>query len=263
MPVMRTRPAAFALALSSLLLIVAGVAVDGSMLTLPLHARAACTDSSDNVTYITSNGTYCEGPNPAIRPWLGALIAALGIALLVVAFRLDRRPGERPRQGWRAVRAWAAPLLWLAAIPAVSVLLGYVILRWEVGEPACQITYGFFGSTASCPVSAIVPSVLVPGLLYLVPVRWIPTSNPRKRIAAITASFLGLASLAGFVWALFSQGPTVDIDSGLLPPLLPPGDAGLVFGTVGWLSALIALLVIAKLPFGINDASAPQKATTV
>jgi hypothetical protein len=94
----------------------------------------------------------------------------------------------------------------------------------------------------------------VPGLLYLVPVRWIRTSNPRKRIAAITASFLGVTSLAGFLWALFTQGPRIEIDSGLLPALLPPVDAGLVIGTVGWLMALIALLVIAKLPLGSGAA---------
>ncbi|MHB8613641.1 MAG: hypothetical protein ACYDAL_14640 [Candidatus Dormibacteraceae bacterium] len=247
---MRTRPAAFALALSSLLLIAAAVAVDGWMVSLPTHVRAACTDSPNNVTYITPSGTYCEGPNPLMQLWLGPLIAVLGIGLFVVAWRLDRRPGERPRQGWNAVRAWGAPLLWLAAIPAASALLGYLILSWELSGPSCETTY-FFGSTSICPVSAVVPSVLVPGLLYLVPVRWLSATNPRRRSAATAASVLGVASLVGFLWALFSQGPTIEIDSGILsPPLLPPGEAGFVIGTVGWLSALIALLVIAKLPLG-------------
>jgi len=250
MPIMRTRPAAFALAFSSLLLIAVGVVLDGWMATLPSNVRAACTDAASNSTYVTASGTYCEGPNPLIQLWLGPLIAALGIGILVAAWRVDRRPGERPRQGWTALRAWAAPLLWLAVIPAVAVPLGYAILSQEMSGSSCQTTNGFIGSTSICPVSVVVPSVLVPGLLYLVPLRWLTGTNPKRRTAAVTASVLGIACLVGFGWALSSEGPTVEIDSGVLPPLLPPGEIGFAIATIGWLSALIALLVIAKLPLG-------------
>ena len=80
------------------------------------------------------------------------------------------------------------------------------------------------------------------------PVRWLGTSTPRKRIAAITALALGAATVAGFVLALRAEGPTIEVDYGALVfPLLPPGLSGLVIGGVGWLLTLIALLVIAKL----------------
>jgi hypothetical protein len=72
----------------------------------------------------------------------------------------------------------------------------------------------------------------------------------------------GRGQSGGFLWALFSQGPTVEIDSGVVPDLLPPGVVGLVIGTLGWLSALIALLVIAKVPPG-SDAALRDSAPTV
>jgi len=250
--------AAFSVALASLLLVAAGVAVDGWMTLQPLHVRAACSDSANNITYITPTGSYCEGPNPAIRPWLGVLIAVLGLGLLFVAWKLDRRSDALPRQGWKAFRAWAAPLLWLAAIPAVSVLLGYFVLAAVVNRQSCQMTYEFIGSTAICPVSALIPAVLVPGLLYLVPLRWLWTTNPRRRIAAITASILGVGSVTAWFWALFSQGPTIEIDSGILPPVLPPGAAGLAIGAVSWLLTLIALLAIAKLQVPGANRDAPM-----
>ncbi len=79
--------------------------------------------------------------------------------------------------------------------------------------------------------------------------------TPCERLGAKTR-ILGVANLAGFLWALFSQGPAVEIDSGLLPALLPPGDPGLVIGTAGWLLALIALPVIAKLPLAPGSGAA-------
>src|ERR1700716_2535896 len=187
---MRNRPGAFALALSALLVIAGGFAVDGWMLTIPSHVRAACTASPDNVTYITAEGTYCMGRNPAFQPWFGALVAILGVGLLVAAWRFDRRPYERPRQGWTALRAWAAPLLWLALLQFAAVPLKFLIAGLEVREPTCTI-YGFIGAIAECPVSALVPSVLIPGLLNVVPVRWLWTADPRTRIAAVAASSLG------------------------------------------------------------------------
>lgn len=248
---LRTRPAAFALAVTALLLIAAGVAADGWMLTIPSYVPAPCTQSSNIVT-ITSDGTYCEGPNPAIQPWLGLVLAALGVGLLVMDWTVDRRPFERPRQGWKSLRAWGAPLLWLALVPIIAAPVGYLVLGWEVRKPTCQIAYGFlFGSSSECPVSALVPSVLIPGLLNLVPFRWLWIADPRTRIAAISASTLGVAGLVGSLWELFAQGPTFEVDSDfIVPSLPPPGPSGLALGTVIWLLTLIALLVIAKLPVG-------------
>jgi hypothetical protein len=252
---LRTRPGSFALALSALLLIAAGFAVDSWMLTIPSHVRAACTDSSSNITYITADGTYCEGPNPLIQPWLGVVIAALGVGVLVMAWTVDRRPFERPRQGFRAFRAWGAPLLWLALVPIIAVPLASFLFDSEVREPTCQITPGFiFGYTAECPVSALVPSVLIPGLLNLVPLRWLWTANPRTRIAAVVASALGAAGLVGGLWDLFAQGPMVEVNSSFFLPALPPqGPYGFALGMDIWLLTLISLLVIAKLPLGMAD----------
>jgi hypothetical protein len=254
---LRTRPAAFALAVIALLLIGGGVAGDVWMLTVPSRVPAPCTESSATVTYITPDGTYCMSPNPVIQPWLGVLVSALGVCLLVAAWKFDRRPLERPRQGLKALRSWGAPLLWLALLPILAAPIGYVVLDLEVSKPACQISNGWFTSTAECPVSSILPSVLIPGLLSLLPFRWLWTTDLRTRIAAITASALGVAGLTGSIWMLFAEGPTIEVDSGfILPPLPPPGQSGLALATVIWLSALIALLVIAKLGLGKPDYTA-------
>lgn len=237
------------------MLIAAGFAVDAWMLNIPSHVRAACTDSTADTTYITANGTYCEGPNPMIQPWFGVVITALGVGVLVMAWRVDRRPFERPRQGFRALRAWGAPLLWLALVPIIAVPLASFLFDSEVREPTCQITPEFiFGYTAKCPVSALVPSVLIPGLLNLVTLRWLWTANPRTRIAAVVASALGAAELGGGLWGLFAQGPMVEANSNFFGPDLPPlGPYGFTLGTVIWLLTLLSLLVIAKLPLGMAD----------
>src|SRR5207249_3605258 len=210
------------------------------MVSLPSNVPTSCTESGV--------GTYCAmGPNPAIQLWLGLVMVALGIGLLVIAWRFDRRPNQRPRQGWEALRSWGAPLLWLAVIPIVAVPVAFIVAGWEVRRPSCQI-YVFIGATAECPVSTLIPSVLIPGLLNLVPLRWLWAADPRTRIAAIAASMLGVAGLVGSLWALVAQGPVVTIDYGIfLPPLPPPGQSGVGFGTVIWVATLIALLVIAKL----------------
>ena len=260
---LRTRLGAFALGVSSLLLIAAGVALDGWMITLPSNVPTSCTESGV--------GTYCaESPNPAIQLWLGLVVVALGIGLLVIAWRFDRQPNERPRQGWEALGSWGAPLLWLAVIPIVALPVALILAGWEVRRPSCQI-YFFVGATAECPVSTLMPSVVIPGLLNLVPMRWLWTTDPRTRIAAIAASMLGVAGLVGSLWALIAQGPVVTIEYGLFPLALPPpGLSGAGFGTVIWVATLIALLVIAKLPFsvaggpaGINHGIEPAKSSGI
>ena len=244
---MRTRRGSFALSLSSLLLIAAGVAVDVWMFTLPTYVRTSCTELGGGAS------TCSYEPNPSIQLWLGLVIAVLGVVLLAVAWRFDRRPNERPRQGWQALRAWGAPLLWLAVVPIIAAPVAYLLIAWKVREPTCQITNGWFGSWAECPVSALIPVVLVPGLLNLVPMRWLWISVARTRLAATSASVLGVAGLVGSLLALSSQGPTIEIGFGIFPPLPPPGLAGLAVGTVIWLSSLIALLVIAKVPVVKHD----------
>src|ERR1700676_4356891 len=97
---LRTPRGAFALAVGSLLLIAAGVALEVWMLRLPSLARTPCNGSSAIVTYVTADGgIYCEGSNPLIQPWLGLLVAAVGVGFLVVSWRFERRVGWNVHRG--------------------------------------------------------------------------------------------------------------------------------------------------------------------
>jgi hypothetical protein len=245
---LRTRWGAFALAMTSILLMAGGVLTDGWMSTLPSNVIASCT--ADVCT---------ERPNPAIQLWLGLVLVALGVGLMVAAWKLDRRPGERSRQGWTALRAWGNPLLWLAVLPVVAVPLTLAIAAGAVREPDCKILSAWFVGPveADCPVATLLPSVLIPGLLNLVPLRWLWARDPRPRMAAITASVIGIAALLDALGELVASGPVVYINVGLFAlPYTPPGL--LSRGVVFWLAALIALLVIAKLPAGQPAAGAKQ-----
>ena len=92
---LRTPRGAFSLAVGSLLLIAAGVALDVWMLSLPSLARTPCNGSSDIFTFVSADGggIYCEGSNPLIQPWLGLLVAAVGVGFLVMSWRFERRVG--------------------------------------------------------------------------------------------------------------------------------------------------------------------------
>ena len=229
------------LALVSLVLLCAGVAVPVWMSNLP--ASASCTPGGGICDYHSS---------PLDQRWVGLLLAGAGVGLLVIAWRFDRRPGQRSRQGWKALRTWGAPLLWLAIIPVIVGPATYLIAGSSVNENSCKtwsnpLLPGVGG--ADCPAFVFVPSVVIPGLLNLIPLWWLRANDPRTRIAAIVGSLLGIAGLAGSLIALHSLGPTISWDFGLLAPTLPPTQqAVFAFGTVAWLSSLIALLVIAKLP---------------
>ena len=246
---LRTRWGAFALAITSMLVIAAGVTIDGRMTTLPSYVATSC-----------ANGVCAEEPNPAIQLWVGLLVVALGIGLLVAAWTVDHRPGEQSRKGWDALRTWGDPLLWLAVIPIVAVPMGVAIAAGAIREPTCQILVApFVGPVgADCPASALLPSVLIPGLLNLVPLRWLWTSDPRTRIAAIAASVLGFTCLTASLWALLAQGSVVRINFSFFgPPYYPPGGGPFLgFQVNAWLMTLIALLVIAKLPVAEASRSA-------
>src|SRR6476660_8587217 len=89
-----SRVGVLALALVSLVLLCAGIAVPLWMSTLP--AIASCT--------YTGYGSICDySPNPLDQRWVGFPLAGAGLVLLVIAWRFDRRPGQRPRRGWKAL----------------------------------------------------------------------------------------------------------------------------------------------------------------
>jgi hypothetical protein len=116
----------------------------------------------------------------------------------------------------------------MATIPIVTVPLTAAITAAVARTPTCNVTYHFFiGMSADCPTGTIVPALVLPGLLNLVPLRWLLAADPRMRLAAITASALGIAEFGLPVVSLLSQGPRIVFDSGFLPPYPPPG-AGVI-----------------------------------
>jgi len=240
---LKSRAGVLMLALVSLVLLGGGVAVPLWMSTLP--AIASCTYSG--------SGSICDySYNPLDQRWVGLVLVATGLGLLVIAWRFDRRPGARPRHGWTALRTWGAPLLWLVIIPVIAGPATFLIAGFSVNEHSCKtwsnsLLPGVGG--ADCPALVFVPSVVIPGLLNLIPLRWLRSKDPRTRIASIVGSCLGIVGLAASLIELHALGPTISWDFGFLLPNPPPPQQGdFAFGIVVWLSALIALLVIAKLP---------------
>lgn len=239
---------AFGLAVVSLALIVGGPALSWWMIALPAIETSCgpgCTQSHES---------------PLEQPWVGAILFFIGIGLMAVAWRLDRRPAGAARRGWRDLTSWAAPLLWLAVLPLVAGPATYLIAAANTHDQSCQVYAGYVGGGGSdCPVSVYLPSVVLPGLLNLVPMWWLRNANGRRLIAAAVASALGLAGFAVSVVVLYSLGPTVSWNFGFLIPVLPPQqERDLGFGLVLWLLAIIALLVIAKLPVRAGQSGRPS-----
>ena len=199
----------------------------------------------------TSCGPGCtQGhTNPLDQRWVGVLLFTLGLVLLVFAWQADKRPGARPRQGWKSLWSWGAPLLWLVFIPVIAGPVTYVLVGGAAHDRSCQISVGPFGGGGSdCPAGVYLPSVVLPGLLNFVPLFWLLSRLRRRRVAAAVATLIGIAGFATSILVLRSLGPTVRWDFGFLFPNLPPTQqAGLPFWVVLWLAAIIALLVIAKL----------------
>ena len=145
---LRTPPGAFALAAGSLLLIAAGAALYLWMLSLPVDVRTPCAQSPGIVTYVTTHGTYCEGPNPLIQPWLGLLMAALGVGLLVVSWRFERRVGWMLHRGITGLaHASVIPAL---GLPFVVLSTGSCGLSADVS--GYQVLTGFDFPSIDLPV---------------------------------------------------------------------------------------------------------------
>ena len=195
----RTPRGAFALAAGSLLLIAAGVALDVWMISLPVDVRAPCTDSPDIVTYITAAGTYCEGPNPLIQPWLGLLMAAVGVGFLVVSWRFERRVGWLLHRGVTGLaHASVIPAL---GLPFVVLSSGSCGLSADVS--GYQVLTGFdFPSidflVASGPVRHFGPSPAM-ALLIVAALVGAGASGWRDR----RSDLLRLGTAAGGIAAVF------------------------------------------------------------
>ena len=242
---MRKREAAaFGVALVAIVLIVGAPILALWMLGLPAIGTpcgVGCTQ-------------YHEDPRE--QPWVGWIVLLAGVVVLFLAWRVDRRAEARPRQGWRALRKWAAPLLWLVVVPVIAFPATFVIAGVDTHDSSCHVYSGWFSGGADCPPRAYLPSVLVPGLLNLIPAWWLLRGGDmRLRLAAIVATALGVAGLAWELYALYSLGPVLSWDFGLYGPNLPPHQlAASNLSAAVWCAAVIAMLVIAKIP----DAYAAQ-----
>ena len=242
----RRAAVAFGLALTSFGLIWGGVAVDVWMANLP------SVDTPCGVGCIQGH------TNPLDQRWVGVVLVTLGLVLLVFAWQADRRPAARPRQGWKPVWSWGAPLLWLLFIPLIAGPATYLIAANNAYDRSCHVSFGWFSGGSDCPAYVFIRSVVLPGLLNLVPVWWLRRNDGgRGWIAAVVASLLGVGGLATSLFVFQSLGPEISWDFGFFLPNLPPiQQAGLPFGVVLWLATIIALLVIAKLQLSPEPASA-------
>lgn len=200
----------------------------------------------------TSCGVGCtqNHESPLEQPWVGAILLVGGAVLLAVALQLDHRAGARRRTGWKTLWSWGAPLIWLAVIPVIAGPATFLIAGSNAYDRSCHVSFGWFSGGSDCPPRVYLPSVVIPGLLNLVPIWWLLRARGRRRLlAAVVATVLGIAGLATSVIVLFALGPEIDWNFGLYGPNPPPTQAAdFSFGVVFWLMAIIALLVIAKLP---------------
>ena len=196
--VLRTPRGAFALAVGSLLLIAAGVALDLWMLSLPSHARTPCNGSPDIVTYVTADGTYCEGSNPLIQPWLGLLVAAVGVGFLVMSWRFERRVGWMLHRGTTGLAH--ASVLAALGLPFLVFTSGSCGLSADVS--GYQVLTGFdvptFEFLTSGPVRPIGPNPAI-ALLILAALTGVGASGWRGRRSDLlrlgTAAAASLQSL--------------------------------------------------------------------
>ncbi len=235
-----TRWGSFLLASTSWLAIGAAIAVFGSAINNRFYPPICNADR-----------TICDYPNPPPvdpRMVLGVCLLGIGAGIFIAAWKLDRREGERPRGSWANFWTWSPPLVWLALIPMATLPLTVIVLQIAAGPPNCELTPGFFGASADCPVGAIVPVLVLPGLLNLQPLLRLTAADPRARLAGIVGSALGIAQLGIPVLGLLSEGPRIEVDSGFLLPPYPPLPLPILgIGIILWLSSMLAMLVIAKI----------------
>jgi hypothetical protein len=132
---------------------------------------------------------------------------------------------------------------------------------------ACVRQGAFIGGTAVCRAGSLL-FALAPGLLNLVPILWLPSGNPRTRLAAIAATILGGLRLIVPALALFATAQSDRclmaghrgclLSSGIAEPsdyiswgfgTYPNSDSLLVLGlSVSlWMVTFIAMLVVSKL----------------
>jgi len=90
-------------------------------------------------------------------------------------------------------------MLWIVLAPIVTVPSTWALTTFIIGTNACNPIvepFTFLGPSGySCQVGPLL-TALAPGLLNLAPILWLRSRNPKTRVAAITATTLGVVRLA-------------------------------------------------------------------
>jgi hypothetical protein len=217
---------AFLLAFGALLMIAGGVTAGGWMLNLP-NVRVPCSESIVRVTYITPTGTYCEGQNPFQQPALAVIAVLMGITLLIVSWRLERRVG------WMVHRLTTGlthgSVLFALTLPFVlfsqgscgpsGVVTGYQVLNgfdFPVSDLNLPPIYAqHFGPNAAI---IVLVAVAVIGLAASMWPGW------KSDIVRLVSAASGIAAVSA-AFALVPHGAVIDgsevyLDGGSGPPMI-------------------------------------------
>jgi hypothetical protein len=223
---LRTSRGAFVLAFGALLMIAGGVTAGGWMLNLP-DVRVPCSESAVRVTYITPTGTYCEGSNPFEQPSLAVLAVLIGIALLIVSCRLERRVG------WMVHRLTTGlthgSVLFALSLPFVvfslgscgpsAVVSGYQMLKgFDLPVSDLNLSPNFAQHFGPNPAIIVLVAVAVIGLAASMWPGWksdvVRLVSAGIGIAAVSAAFLMVPR--GVVF----NGTELYVDGGLGPTII-------------------------------------------
>jgi hypothetical protein len=152
----------------------------------------------------------------------------------------------------RSNRGWAWPLVPILVAPIITIPATWLLTGLVMSSGACvtQTTGGFIASVfVVCQDSALL-FALAPGVLNLLPIFWLRSSNRRTRTAAIAASALGLARLVVPAGALILAGPTEEFGTWFSNfPSFPSENSGAVFaiGACLWSAGVIAMAILSRL----------------
>ncbi len=157
---------------------------------------------------------------PGALSRLRALGGGLGETAAVIAE--PTRPNPR----------WYKPFLWILLIPIVTVpLTGFLAEPVEFHSGLCSVTPSFFGAYATCSPGVLL-LLLSPGLLNLVPLWWLRSTQPKLRAAGLWATVLGALRLIVPAAAVIAS------------PNDNPVHSGGLFGPSGFTLAILAISLL-------------------
>lgn len=223
---LRTPRGAFLLAFGALLLIGGGVTAGGWMLNLP-NVRVPCGEPAVRVTYITPAGTYCEGSNPWQQPGLAGLVVFVGIALLIVSWRLE------PRVGWMVHRLITGlthgSVLYALSLPFVvfsfgscgpsAVVSGYQMLKgFDFPVSDLSLSPNLAQHLDPNPAIIVLVGAAVTGLAASTWPGW------KSDVVRLVSAGIGIAAVpAAFLWVprgVVVGGSELYVEGGLGPTII-------------------------------------------